>query len=40
MGIRGSYSIAGDKITVNVIEKPASYTWERVESELRAFVEG
>ena len=40
MGIRGSYSISGDKITVNVIEKPASYSWERVESELRSFVEG
>ncbi len=40
MGIRGSYSIAGDKITVNVTEKPSSYSWERVESELRAYVEG
>ena len=40
MGVRGSYSIAGDKITVNVIEKPSSYSWERVESELRGFVEG
>jgi hypothetical protein len=40
MAIRGSYSIVGDKITVDVMEKPTSYTWDRVESELRGFVEG
>jgi hypothetical protein len=40
MAIRGSYSVAGDQITVDVVEKPASYTWERVESELHGFVEG
>ena len=40
MGIRGSYAISGNRITVNVIEKPNSYSWNRVESELRGFVEG
>lgn len=38
--IDGSYTITGDRIRVTVREKPSSYSWEKVESELRGFIEG
>jgi len=38
--ISGSYTISGNRITVSVTEKPDSYTWDKIESELRGFIEG
>ena len=35
----GNYSIKDGKITITVKNLPPGYTWERVESELRQFVE-
>jgi hypothetical protein len=40
MGIRGTYAIQGNMIAVTVIEKPASYSWDQIESQLRGFIEG
>ncbi len=37
--IRGTYSIKGSIIKINVLQKPTSYTWEDVELELRKFIE-
>lgn len=39
MGIKGNYVISDDKIIVDVIEKPNSYSWQKVESEFRSFIE-
>lgn len=39
MTVRGSYRIVGDTITVTVSEKPGSYSWEKVHSMLRSFIE-
>ncbi len=37
--IRGTYSIKGSIIKINVLQKPTSYTWEDVELEIREFIE-
>lgn len=39
MTVKGSYKIEGDKIIVTVSKKPSSYTWDRVNSMLREFIE-
>ena len=39
MTVKGSYKIDGDKITVAVSKKPSSYTWAKVDSMLREFIE-
>ena len=37
--IRGTYSIKGSIIKINVIQKPTSYTWKDVELDLKEFIE-
>jgi hypothetical protein len=37
--VRGTYSIKGSIIKINVLQKPSSYSWEDVELELREFIE-
>jgi hypothetical protein len=37
--LEGSYFIKDERIRITVKDLPPTYTWERVESELRQFIE-
>jgi hypothetical protein len=37
--IRGTYSIKGSIIKINVLQKPTTYSWKDVELDLKEFIE-